>query len=310
MNEGFELFQWPVPSRPALIGLAVGFGILLALAVLVEMLRQRGIRRRRIEKEWRLVKKLAEDKGLSEGERRLLREMIDQVCREEPFLAVSTRRHFNQCVSDYMGAIRRGGSSEYAGTGTALRDIRARLALDFIPLGQCIFTTRELHQGQSVWVRKQPGGGQRWFRLTATKVDEAYVHAAVDDTNRDGRVPPLRPGDELSCRMWREDDARYVFTLKVALLEDDPPRVLLHHAPDLKRVQSRAYYRVKHNQPVTFGIVDAPADGNLENVAQRSVRMHLRGRITSISAGGLALEASQNVPSQVLLRVPLDLPDT
>ena len=50
-------------------------------------------------------------------------------------------------------------------------------------------------------------------------------------------------------------------------------------------------------------------DGNLENLEQRNPVTSLRGRFTSISAGGFSFLSPQPVPRQVLFRVLLELED-
>lgn len=311
MEKGLEFLEWPVAARPTLVALALIFALLFVSAILIEFLRERRARRNRVKREWETVQEIVKEKGLSDREWRLVETIIREHSPTSPIQVVTVRRHFNRCVAAYMDSLRQiGNESKYAETGLQLRDLRVRFALDFVPFNQHLETTRELSQGQTVLGSKTGEGSFRWFRMTVVSVDEAYLHLAVDHTKREEPPPALRVGDELRCRLWREDDARYAFTATVSHLEETPPRVLAWHTATLKRIQARAYYRVRLNQSTIVGLVDAPTDGNYEDVRARPVTARMRGKVVDLSAGGLAIELPQNAPPRVLVRVTLDLPES
>jgi c-di-GMP-binding flagellar brake protein YcgR len=107
--------------------------------------------------------------------------------------------------------------------------------------------------------------------------------------------------------MWRQDDARYRFTLTLAKQTQEPPRLLFHHAERIERLQARQYFRVRCNQPVTAGIINVPPGEPIENLGARPDLRQLRGRLVSISAGGLAVEMMANLTARDIIRVPLRL---
>ncbi len=303
---------WPLSTEPAEVVLwpVVIFASLFALAIFLEVMRQRRGRKRRVEKAWDTVGEIAKEKDFSENTWRLLYSLIEACSPTDPLEVVTVRRRFNQCVEAFLKTLRATGDmARYARVGAELRDLRVRLALDFVPFHQPIDTTRDIPPGQMLLAARTSEGGPRWFRLTVVSVDEAYLHAAFDHSRKDVSHPTLRPGDELRCRFWRADDARYTFTSTVARLEEETGQALLNHPADLQRIQARGNYRVRLNVPVMIDLVDAPSDGNYENVRVRPSVGQIRGRLVDLSAGGLAVELSQALPRQVLIRMTLDLED-
>ena len=69
-----------------------------------------------------------------------------------------------------------------------LREIRARLGLDFVSYGQPIQSTRELNVGQPLWLAPSGLQNPRWQRASVVAMDEAFFHVAA-------RQDPRQPGD-------------------------------------------------------------------------------------------------------------------
>ncbi|HIJ65726.1 MAG TPA: hypothetical protein HPP77_07210 [Candidatus Hydrogenedentes bacterium] len=298
----------PTPEPSTLIAVLFALLALILVAVVAEMLRRRAARQRQLNKEWRLVRDIAEEKGLSNGEWELLRGLIRRWSRLEPLRAVTVRQRFDGCVAEEIAALAaRGDERRLEQIGLALRDVRVHLGLDYVPFGQRIQSTREISPGQHLWMAPAAQSPPRWARLSIASVDEAYFHATPHGAERDN-MPKFSPGDTVRCRIWREDDARYVFMVSLFRVEEEPPTWVFRHAAELNRMQARAHYRVHYDQSVTVGVVNAPVDDDVENVAERPIITKLRGRVTSLSAGGFALVVQQPLPKQVLLRVTLELP--
>lgn len=330
MNKGLEFIQFPVPDRTELVIATLAFLGLFVLAVVIEALRRRVARRRSIRQAWQEVDKIVAAKDLSEVEKRLLREVVDSACPDDPLGFVTVRRSFNLAVESFLER-KKSDRAGFAKYGLLLRDMRTRLGLDFVPVGQLIETTRDIGERQLILARKAFEDRQRWFKLTVIRVDEAYLYAAVDFSDTEGARPSLRVGEELHCRMWKEDDARYAFKSVIVRLESvltgtetapaspakppagveqrPPDVVTLSHGTAFQRIQTRAHFRVRHNQPASIGIVQGPSDRDYADAGARHPITHLRGRIVNLSAGGLAVELPQSVPSHVLLRATLDLTD-
>jgi hypothetical protein len=82
----------------------------------------------------------------------------------------------------------------------------------------------------------------------------------------------------------------------------------LRHTPKLNRTQNRADYRIRYDELVVAGVLNAPLEGDGRDPKSLRVVTRLTGRITSLSAGGCALVFSQPVARHVLLRVRFDVP--
>jgi hypothetical protein len=281
----------------------------LGLAVTIEILRRARDRRRRRAAEWQTVEAIAREKELSQEELEILRGMLHRRCPGAPLRAITVRQQFDRCVEDEIAALTAAKDTRaLERQGELLRDIRVRLGLDYVPYGQRIHSTSELYRGQAVWAADQTGADLKWRRLNVTAVDEACFHLAPSG---DEPLPALRPGDSVQCRMWREEDARYAFSVVLTRSSEEPPEWLFRHTADLQRTQSRAHFRIRYEPGVSLGIVNAPVDGDMTDVAERPVVARLRGRFISLSGGGFAVMVDQPMPRQVLLRATLELdPET
>jgi len=306
--ERAQLFELPQPSSTTLWLAAMGFVLLLAVAVLLERRRQSQSRKESLAIAWRNTKAFADDKELPAKEWRLLEALIRRWSPTDPHRVVTLHQEFEKCVDSEMARLRTQGSpAQYREAGLVLRDVRVTLGLDYVPLGQRIHSTRELRGGQRLLIAHASEERPTWWRAAVERVDEAhlYVTAAPDEQAKAGG---LSKGTELRCRMWRDEDARYVFTVPFVGHEDEPPVLVLDHTTNLRRLQSRAYFRVRHEQTAMVGFVDAREDaGDMAAIKAKPVITRLRGHITNISAGGLALVIHQAVPRHVMLRVPIEL---
>lgn len=294
----------PRVDGPLSMVLLVFAGLLLA-AVAVELWRKRRARRRRLAGLWKNLDEIVKERELTESERKLLIALIKRWAPNEPHRVVSIHQEFDACVSAEMESLRKRGSlDQFVKMGTVLRDIRNRLGLDMAPIGMHITSTRQLYSPQELWFTDVSEDPPRWKRGRCANVDEAFftVRMAVDV-----EPPRFEPGAEVRFRLYRDEDARYMFTARFVKLETEPPGLLFEHAKELVRIQSREHYRVRHEQAATIGVMDGPLERTFVENAPRRIVTRLRGKIVNISAGGFALILPQAVPSQVLIRVNVDL---
>lgn len=286
-------------------------GVLLTIAVIVEWIRQWRGKRARVANLWDSVKKIAKEKELTDEEKDALNTLLKRWSPAEPHRAATVHQYFDECIEAEMNDLKtKGDMDEFDRMGTVLRDIRTRLALDMVPIGQRIFSTRQLYSPQEVWFVDAAESPPRWKRGLIQTVNEAYftVGMAVD-------VDPPRyfPGGSVRFRLYRDDDARYTFTTRFVRREAEPVGITFMHTGEMERIQSREHYRVRHEQSANVGVMDGPVDGVVDEPgetddAPRRIVTRLRGKIVNISAGGLAVVLPQPVPSQVMLRVSVDLP--
>lgn len=266
-------------------------------------------RQRRAQRlgEWHMVEKLVEERALSEREARFLRVFLKNHSSKRPLLAVTDRERFNACVErDMTDSALMLDVASLREHGEMLRAIRKAFSLDFFPIGQPIYSTRELCPPQSVWLAELDSTVDRWVRASTVSVDEAFLYVQPLDVPQGFRP---RPGLALQARLWREEDARYLFTTAIAEIENTPFCWLLPHAHDLKRVQARAHFRVPMDRQTLVGLVPAPPAGIPVDTSKRVPVAEISGRLTSLSAGGFAVEVEQPVSNMVHIRVPIDVRD-
>lgn len=297
-----RIYVFPEASTATMIG---AMGVVLgffAFAVFIEIYRRRRDRRLRLEAEWRALRALAAERGVPPDDLRVLEEVVARHAPDHPYRAVTQRHAFDQVVEKEMN--RPADPAAYRARGVQLRDIRVAIGMDFAPIGQRIHSTRELYLQQQLWVSTGAGDAE-WHRLTVFAVDEAHFLAAP--VNGDP-LPAFQPGAALRFRMWREEDARYLFTATVDQVERAPAGIRVRHTAELNRRQSRSHYRLRHEDAVDIAILAAPkAGGDAVASADQPVVGTLRGRFSSLSGGGFSVVVGQPVPRQVLLRVTLAL---
>ncbi len=304
------IVELPEVSDTFLRWAAPGVLLLLVAAILLELIRQATARKRRLIAIWRRFDTITKDRELSQAEMRLLGAFIKRWAPQEPVHTITVRQEFDRCIEQEMDRLAaRDDPDLFEERGVTWRDIRAKLALDYIPLGQQIVSTRELYQGQVLWLAPDTGKTADWFRGTVTEVDEARF--VVEPPEGGGApLPSYTPGEDIRCRMWREEDARYAFTAPYCGKETDPPALLFGHIGDLKRLQSRAYFRVRHDQALFVGVVDGSTEDGVDELGERRIVTRIRGRTTNLSVGGLAAALQQPASKQAFLRIMLELDET
>jgi len=302
-----RFYVWPAADERTMTLAMLALVALFASAVLLELYRRRRDRALRLKAEWRGVRELCQDREMADEDWNLLRAILAQYAPRAPYAAVTRRRTFDECIQRYFEALWATAPDwEVFERGLQLRDVRTQLGLDYVPLGQRIHSTRELYCGQSVWAALAHGHEPDWRHYTVAAVDEARFSLELIGAEV---LPEIAAGDVLKFRFWREDDARYVFDAPVLAPVAKPPGWTIAHVESLTRNQARAHFRIPHDQVVTVGILNAPLGEEYGDLDARPPVTDVRGRITSLSAGGLAVAFQQPVPKQVLLRVPVALPD-
>lgn len=247
-----------------------------------------------------------EERRLSGPEKDVLRDVLRRHAGDEPLEAITTRLGFGRVVDSAMQQARRRLSDEdFRQLGNRLRDIRIQLGLDSTAPGQQIHTTRDLDGGQGIDVAQSDTNN--WIHLHVDDVDEAYLYLRYRD---DAPIPAMPgAGENVKCHLWRDDDGRYSFTTTVVQSQPAAGRITLAHTSTLTRTQSREHFRVRHDQSTTLGVVGTATEDATAGLHLRQPVTRLRGRITSLSAGGCAIVVQQSVSKQTLLRLTLDLPD-
>lgn len=311
MEEESGLLPVPILSNSAILWSAVLFLGLLISAISLEMFRQSVAQRRRIRGYWRSAEDIVRNKELSDREWRELRALIQHWSPKDPLRIISERYPFDSAVGKEMAELlRQGKQDQYHELGVILRDVRTRLSHDYVPLGQRIHSTREIFNNQRIWIAEAGTKSPNWVEVKTIGVNEGFL--MLGPTAAGKEVPSFKPGTKVHCRMWRDDDARYLFELEYSGRNSELQGLNFYHSSNMERVQARQYYRVPHNQTADLEVISNPVDdaeGRVDFGAQRSVTT-LRGRITNVSAGGFAAVVHQPIAKQVFLRVTLDLEES
>jgi hypothetical protein len=279
---------------------------LLVFAFLMEAFRRRRQLKAQIRTEWRMLRDLAAQRDLTDSQTALLAEVVGRHAAAHPLRAATMHREFDACVAPEMAALHAAADQETFETmGRRLRDVREALGLHFVPYGFPIRSTRELGETQDVWAASGEEEDPAWRRMRVSEVTEAVFRCTV---HAQDPPPALLPGERVLFRLWREEDARYTFGVRLLRVESAGRQWVFEHTDDLQRIQSRAHFRVRHDQMATVSIIALPAGGDYEGAETLSAAARMRGRITSLSGGGIAALFEEPLPANVLLGFDLELP--
>jgi len=297
--------------------MAAGILLFFAAAASIEWNRRRTQSRRRGAREWEAAREVLHTKALEPPDAALLEAWLQRYAASAPLRAVATREGFEALVAQGMDRARKDNIKKQRGDATAdpledlgvrLRGIRAALGLAHIPAGSSLTSTRELSEGQWMSIASGDVDPPQWFRVMIEDVNEAYLYVAYKD-GPPSTAPKVAVGAAVRCSVWRSDDARYTFTSEALAYDEPSPLWRLKHTDKLHRTQTRAHYRVRHDQEIVAGVVSAP-QGTVDpaELAARPIITRLQGRVTSLSAGGCAIVFKQSVTRHIILRLTLEVP--
>ena len=306
MQHTAAIVLFPAADSTTLIIVALCFVALFGGAIVADRVRRWREEKERIQAELQSVDAIAREKGLSDSEDALLKELVERWGDGHPVKVVTTRPAFASAAEKELAAVRaRGDHKRYRELGVELRDIRERLGLDYIPYGKPITSTRDLYEGQMVDLG--PVGGGKGLTMRVASVDEAFYYLAPRTPGKDEPPADWQPGTDFSFNTWRDDDAAYRWKARMDRIEDKPARWVFDHSHKLQREQKREHFRVRFDQTIDIELVPAPADDNFESIEEAATVARIRGRVTSLSAGGVAIEVNQALPRNVCLRMSLPL---
>lgn len=302
----------------------IGFVVLAFVAALVIEYYRRWVSFRvRVRRDWAAAEEMVRERNVPADQWGALQGVLKRYARRDPMGVLTSHRKFEACVEKEMARLTRSGNvKELKAAGSLLRGARLHLGLDFVPAGRPLESTRELSSGQDLWFSMTSVDTPQWTPARIRTVDEAYFHVRLD---ADKTVSGLRPGETVQFRLWREHDARYVFSSVLADHQVVPVGSVsgqgqatgnnesvhvwsFFHTRDLERLQLRTYYRVQYREPVVVGVLAIDKEAGANGSRNRQVTAKILGTFTSLSAGGFAATIGQTVHSNALLRIPLELP--
>lgn len=300
-------FELGAATHPTFWLVAGGLFVLIIVAILLELRRRRYSHRVQIQAERKLVAEIAADKQLDADEKKAVFNLIDKHFPESPLAVVKERSIFDQAVQQEIQAVEaRHDDRLLRQAGLILRACREKLDFLYIPLGQPIESTRELYEGQVIWLEKEeePSG---WYECAVSAVDEAFLHVTLLG-ERAGQAPPFKAQESLRCRLWREDDARYIFSARLASCSAGPVTCTLRHTSDLSRMQAREYYRVHYTQTAEINLLSSREGAESETPQELRIVAKWPAHFVNLSAGGFAVVAQKPLPRDVLVKIVIELP--
>lgn len=302
------LIEFPETSSLALAGVVL---VLLSLFFLLfgnAAIRQFTRNKNRERVQSRAIEDIYEDKKLSNEEIQLMDSILDRHVPDNPLRSITTRDGFGECVRREIDRVNDfGAPGELQKLGVKLRDIRTALNLDYVPIGKPIYSTRELHVGQVISITPKEEGNPKKIRMELRNIDEAYLYVSPEK-----RGPQLKfvDGTQVECELWRDEDGRYTFNSRIVYYGTEHAEWrLIHNTAKMTRTQDREHFRMTFEQTTTVGILNASKDEDITYLQQRRAVAQLRGKITSLSAGGCAIVFQQPIAKNVLLRIEVELPD-
>ncbi|MCX5772728.1 MAG: PilZ domain-containing protein [Candidatus Hydrogenedentes bacterium] len=300
----FELGSATDPVFWLIVGALFVLGI---AAVLLEYHRRRHSRRVQIIAEQKLVDEISAEKQLDAGEKKALRRLIDAYFPQTPLAVVKDRSVFDQAVQQEIQAVESKKDERLLRqTGLVLRSVREKLDFQYVPMGQPISSTRELYEGQIVWLGKEEEP-LRWYECAVSAVDEAFLHVTVIGEQA-GQALPFKLGETLRCRLWREDDARYIFSVRLTSCSGDPVTCTLRHTSDLNRMQAREYYRIHYTQDAELDLLHSREPAEAEVQQEPRIVAKWPAHFVSLSAGGFAVVTQKPLPPNILVKIVVELP--
>ncbi len=307
MEVSAALIQFPDVDPTALTGVClIAFSILFAIVYHYYFKRFQHSKEKS-QLHWQGIRDIFEDKKLAQSEINLIENVIERHNPTNPLHAITTREGFGKCIEAEMDAVAaEHNSSNFRDVGIQLRDIRNALGLDYIPIGKPIFSTREIHVGQHLSIATQGGHKPRWHTMIVQDVDEAYLYVSPPKKTQ---APQFEDGSNVSCSLWRDEDARYTFDSRIVMHgEINAQWRLSHNAQKMNRTQDRKHFRMRFEQTLTVDILNASLSDDEKHLKKRKTVTKLRGKITSLSAGGCAIVFQQSVTKNVFLRMEIELP--
>ena len=300
-------FELGAAADPLFWFIAGGLFVLVIVAILLEFRRRRHSRRVQIIAERKLVDEISAEKQLDGDEKKALWDLIDTYFPQTPLAVVKDRSVFDQAVQQEIQAVETPKDERLLRqAGLVLRSVRKKLDFQYVPMGQPISSTRELYEGQIVWLGKE-GEPSRWYECAVSAVDEAFLHVTpIGD--RAGQALPFRSEENLRGRLWREDDARYIFSLRLASCSGDPVTCTLRHTSDLNRMQAREYYRIHYTQDAQLNLLHSREAAEAEGQQELRIVAKWQAHFVSLSAGGFAVVAQKPLPPDVLVKIVVELP--
>jgi len=171
-----------------------------------------------------------------------------------------------------------------------------------------ITSTIQFRIGQKLTLQFSIEGVTREFSSMVLDVDAAAI--TVANASENGKFFHFGLGQQFKVSFNRVDDGFYEFetTALRSVTDKNEYFLLLAHATQLKRLQSRMYYRVRLDKPFSFRRF--AWDESLEtryHPGSGDLREKFNGEILNLGGGGMLIFTGENLVKNDLLTFDLEL---
>ncbi len=308
--------EWLPKPSPTTIAVLLGvvaalLGTLIAVDIITTRRHRATVRKRSRE----MFDSITQAHGLNEEEITLLERFTTYQPEGNPLAVVNSPAEYDACVERELSALaaRSAGEKAVEETLNMISLIRRKLALDHLPQGQFLHSTRALLPNQEIKINTPVEGVEKEFDSVVVAVTEKEI--TITAPRLGGEVYHLEPGMECGVTLVRQSDAIYEFKTRVRrTFLGRAPLLTISHTNDLKRVQLRRYYRVDVDIPLSFALLDKKeiergGDEPEEALAAATIGARERdsGRLRNISGGGALVESGTDISDGDFLNFDIDI---
>jgi len=229
-----------------------------------------------------------ENRRMSDENREFLRELCDTEDPVELVPVVMSFEEFERTVEEYKASPR-------FRTPALAQIFNLRRALGFtIKNSEYAFLcTQMLLNGTKLECRIHSKGKSVAFMTSVLDANETELMIKPPTVKR--RPANLKQFPEIACRLRREGDADYDFTLRVLdQVTDEMNAVVLEQSKHIRTMRIRQSERIPVNMEMEFQLV-SEAQYELEKMEEQSRGEHISmtAKVLDMSAGGMKLQISQ-----------------
>ena len=285
--------EWLVP-------LLLGFVVALVLSMIAYPL----IRRFRWQRNlWNTFGASAEERGLSDKQRRLLERVARADKMKHPLLLLTSLKAFDRHVGGYAGKLDRRSDQSAEPRLNEITEIRRQLGFDRPAPGQPVYSTREIQVGQTIMVWPVKGGPKGFCSCFVIHVDERAITVVPLISEENKYLNALTEGDKVKVRFWREGDTEYRFRSQVVETMPEATTVKIRHSQRLEHIQKRDFFRLDTNFSLSLFPAVAKNGNGLQGDNGSGDPDAIEVVVTNVSGGGLAVVATAAIETESVLTV-------
>ncbi len=279
----------------AIIGIALVFVLTTVIVALVR-------RRRWHRHTWQAFRAAARERGLGNSQRDLLELMGREGKLKNPLLLLSSLTAFDQQVARHLKEQTNGTPGDHPKLIKRLSAVRDTLGFGTVQEGDALVSTREIPTGQRLMVWPAKGGPSGFCQCVVTERDDGAIKAVPLLREDDSFLGSLETGDRIKVRFWRHDDTEYRFRTRIVETDQTTTSIVIEHSTNLERIQKRDFFRVEVKFPIRFYLLN---EAEMREPPEPAGNAR-SGTVIDLSAGGLGLMTSEEIPPEHLILIDPD----